>query len=231
MTTPPSPPLPPPPAYAPPGYAPVPGRRGPGRAALVALVVAALLAAGFGAWWWTRDGDDDLLAGRPWATDLKAGVSYRIPEGWERKDKGLIGAFTMTIRTADRDTGAGEGSGSGGDAGGEGSYGMVLSGRADPVPESALKARTESAARSNAVFFYPDGSSEVTESTATTVSGRPAHTTVLAVKDGEGGTAHLRLTLTAADANRSVFLLGVAKPGQGSEQPLTDAVLESAKLL
>ncbi|MEI5103231.1 hypothetical protein RB200_37735 [Streptomyces sp. PmtG] len=183
------------------------------------MAVAAVVAAGLGAWWWTRDGDDDPLAGRPWVTDLKAGVSYQVPEGWQRDRKDLVNAFTSTIRTKD--------DGEGDDA----PYGMVLTGWGGAVAESGLRERAESTARSNAGFFYPDGSSEPTESEATTVDGRAAHTVVLAVKDGEGGAAHLRLTLVRADAGRSVFLLGVAKPGEGAEQEAADAVLGSATLL
>ncbi|MFI8927890.1 hypothetical protein ACIG3E_09475 [Streptomyces sp. NPDC053474] len=224
MTTPPSQaPVPPPPPYAPP-QPPQPGRSGRSgrsrRRGIVAVVVVALVGAGLGAWWWSRGGDDDPLAGRPWETDLKAGVSYRLPEGWKRDKGDLVDAFTSSIRT--------EGETEGGD--GE-RFGMVVTGRGGAVAESDLKAQTERAARSNAEFFNPDGSAEQTESEATTVGGHPAHTVVLVMKGGEGGETRLRLTVIKADAARSVFLMGMAKPGAGDEQETADAVLESAKVL
>ncbi|QDQ11823.1 hypothetical protein [Streptomyces spectabilis] len=221
MTTPPSQaPVPPPPPYAP---QPSPPGRAPGRSrrwGIVAVVVVALLGAGLGGWWWSKDGDDDPLAGRPWATDLKAGVSYRLPEGWKRDKEDLVDAFTSSIRTEAK-----------GEEGEDSRFGMVLTGRGGAVAESDLKAQTERAARSNAEFFNPDGSAEQTESEPTTVGGHPAHTVVLVMKGGEGGETHLRLTVISADAARSVFLMGVAKPGAGDEQETADAVLESAKVL
>ncbi|MEV0440106.1 hypothetical protein AB0I84_04215 [Streptomyces spectabilis] len=224
MTTPPSQaPVPPPPPYAP-QPSPQPQASPPGRSrrrGIVAVVVVALLGAGLGAWWWSKDGgDDDPLAGRPWATDLKAGVSYRLPEGWKRDEGDLVSAFTSSIRTEAE-----------GESDESSRFGMVLTGRGGAVAESDLKAQTERAARSNAEFFNPDGSAEQTESEPTTVGGHPAHTVVLVMKGGEGGETRLRLTVISADAARSVFLMGVAKPGEGDEQETADAVLESAKVL
>ncbi|WP_172384427.1 hypothetical protein [Streptomyces sp. MNP-20] len=224
MTTPPSQaPVPPPPPYAPrPPQASPPGRSR--RRGIVAVVVVALVGAGLGAWWWSKGGDDDPLAGRPWETDLKAGVSYRLPEGWKRDKGDLVDAFTSSIRTESAAEGQGEG------GGGE-RFGMVVTGRGGAVAEPDLKAQTERAARSNAEFFNPDGSAEQTESEATTVGGHPAHTVVLVMKGGEGGETRLRLTVISADAARSVFLMGMAKPGTGAEQEAADAVLKSAKVL
>ncbi len=182
-------------------------------------MVVTLVGAGLGAWWWSRGGDEEPLAGRPWETDLKAGVSYRLPEGWTRDKGDLVNAFTSSIRTGAE--GEGEDSGR---------YGMVLTGRGGAVAESDLKAQTERAARSNAEFFNPDGSAEQTGSEATTVGGHPAHTVVLMMK-GEDGETRLRLTVISADAGRSVFLMGLAKPGEGAEQEAADAVLKSAKVL
>ncbi|WP_157855913.1 DcrB/PsbP domain-containing protein [Streptomyces aureocirculatus] len=217
MTT--APPMPQMPPQAP---APQPqGRRRAGTTTIVAALVAALLAAGLGAWWWTRDGDGDPLAGRPRVTDAKAGLSYGIPQGWKRPDKGkddLIDAFTSTISKAGKDE----------DEAGQEVGATVLAGRSDPVPEPALKSRTESAARSNAEFFFPNGSSRREESKATTVDGRPAHTVALAVQDGEGGTAHLRLTVITVDDGRTAFLLGIAMPGTSPEKQTVDDVLASA---
>ncbi|MFD9885215.1 hypothetical protein ACFWZT_27555 [Streptomyces alboflavus] len=209
-STPPMPPTPPQP-YAPYPQPPQPagGRRGRTVPVVVAVVLA-VLAAGLGTWWWTRDGDEGPLAGRPRVTDARAGLSYGIPEGWERNDKkgDLIGAFTSSIASKGKGLADPAEEGSEEEGGG-----IVLAGRSGAVPESSLKVETEQAARSNAEFFYPDGSSEVKESEATTVDGRPAHTTALTVRDGEGGTAHLRLTLVSVDGTRSAFLLGIATPG------------------
>ncbi|QIB45529.1 hypothetical protein [Streptomyces aureoverticillatus] len=224
MTT--APPMPPMPPQAP---APQPqGRRRArtGTTAIAAALVTALLAAGLGAWWWTRSGDEDPLAGRPRVTDAKTGLSYGIPEGWKRTDKGkkggLIGAFTSSIGPSDKGEDEGE------DEAGPETGATVLAGRSAPVPEPALKSQTERAARSNAEFFFPDGSSKREESKATTVDGRPAHTVALAVKDGEGGTAHLRLTLITVDDKRTAFLLGIAMPGTSAEKQTVDDVLASA---
>ncbi|GHC44647.1 hypothetical protein [Streptomyces flavofungini] len=212
-TTPPVPPTPPQPhAQYPQPPRPVSGHRG--RTALVVVVVVlAVVAAGLGAWWWTRDGDEGPLAGRPRVTDARAGVSYGIPGGWERNNKegDLIGAFTSSIASKGRGLGDSAEEGNKEERGG-----LALAGRSGAVPESALQSETERAARSNAEFFYPDGSSEVKESEATTVGGRPAHTVALAVRDGEGGTAHLRMTLVSLDGGRSAFLLGIATPGLGT---------------
>ncbi|MFF4953435.1 hypothetical protein ACWC2K_05335 [Streptomyces chattanoogensis] len=209
-----SPPVPPSPPQLPPA-------RPRNRRALVAGIIAVvvLLVAGgtATAWWLTRGEDGSPLAGRPRVTDKAAGLSYALPEGWkEGKRGGLIAAFTSSItarHTADK--------------GGS----MVAAGRARSIPESALKRQAESAARSNAEFFYPDGGSTVEESRATTVSGRPAHTVALKVHDGRGGaTGHLRLTLVAADDSHSAFLLGLAQPAGAAERKELDAVLESAAL-
>ncbi|WP_282798118.1 hypothetical protein [Streptomyces sp. CC224B] len=225
MTTPPTTPSPaapapqfvppPPPPYAPAGR----GRRW--RGAVVAAVIAAVVAAGLGTWWWTR-GDDGALAGRPRVTDTEAGLSYGIPEGWKHDGKKkLIDAFTTGMTKKSREDAYGKGT----------DGGFVAAGKAGRVPEAALARQTERAARSNAVFFYPEGSSELKESKATTVDGHTAHTVALAVKDGEGGTAHLRLTLIIADRNRTAFLLGLGMPGTGPEREEVDTVLSTATVL
>ncbi|WP_190138926.1 hypothetical protein [Streptomyces longispororuber] len=224
MTTPPTtppptmptPPLVPPP---PPPYAPTrSGRRW--RGAVVTAVIAAVVAAGLGTWWWMRD--DDPLAGRPRVTDTKAGLSYGIPEGWKHDGKKkLISAFTTGMTKKSHEDAYGK------DTDG----GFVAAGEAGRVPEAALAGQTERAARSNAVFFYPEGSSELKESKATTVDGHTAHTVALAVKDGEGGTAHLRLTLIITDENDTAFLLGLGTPGTGPEREEVDTVLSTATVL
>ncbi|MGW1073352.1 hypothetical protein [Streptomyces sp. NPDC002537] len=198
---------------------PLPPARPRHRGAVVAGVVAALLLVLTGgsaaAWWLLRDTDDSPLAGRPRVTDEKAGISYAIPEGWRQPEsKGLIDAFTSTINKPR--------------AGDEGA--AVLAGRSGPVPESDLKRQAERAARSNAEFFYPDGSSELAESRATTVSHRPAHTVALRVSDGKGGTAHLRLTLIAARDSSSAFLIGLGQHAAPAGDKEVDMVLRSASL-
>ncbi|MCC3769335.1 hypothetical protein K6I34_001481, partial [Streptomyces sp. UNOC14_S4] len=205
-------------AYAPPYpvVPPVPRRRGPVVAGVVAALVLVLAVTSATAWWLLRDGAGDNaspLAGRPRVTDGRAGISYAIPEGWERSDRKLIDAFTSSINTK-RGTG---------DTGS-----MVLAGRSDPVPQADLQRQVERAARSNAVFFYPDGSSRLAESRPTTVSHRPAHTVVMQVNDGRGGSARLRMTLIAASDHASAFLLGIDQPTGPAEDKEVDAVMESA---
>lgn len=183
----------------------------------MAVVVSVLVLVGGAAtaWWLTRDEDGSPLAGRPRVTDDAAGISYAIPEGWQRNKKGdLVDAFTSSITMAR----------TGGEEGGS----VVLAGRGGAVPKSELKERTEGVARSNAEYFYPDGRSTLEESKATTVSDRPAYTVALKVSGGEGGTGHLRLTLIAGQDSRSAFLLGIAQPTGPDEQQEVDAVLESA---
>ncbi|MFH8786935.1 hypothetical protein [Streptomyces roseoverticillatus] len=202
-----------------------PSGRGPGnRRTMVAGAVAALvllLVAGVAAGWWmtTRDEDTAPFAGRPRVTDAAAGLSYAIPEGWEHDgQQKLISAFTSSVTKKQ--------------TGGEGGS-TVLAGRAGAVPQAALQRQAERAARSNAEFFYPDGSSEPEESRPTTVDGRPAHTVALKVSPGKPGTGtpgHLRLTLIAVDDSRSAFLLGVAQPGEPEESRELDKVMESAAL-
>ncbi|MEU7135488.1 hypothetical protein [Streptomyces sp. NPDC046261] len=181
----------------------------------MAAVILVLAGVGGAAWWVTR-GDGSPLAGRPRVVDHATGLSYAIPEGWKHKDEGgLIKAFTSTISTEHAD-------GKGGS--------VVLAGRAGTVPEAALQQRAERAARSNAVFFYPDGSSTPEESRPTRVSGRPAHTVALKVNDGHGKIGHLRLTLIAEPDDRSSFLLGIAQPAGPAERQAVDTVLESARV-
>ncbi|MGK5732516.1 hypothetical protein [Streptomyces sp. URMC 124] len=233
-------------AFLPAPPAPVPPARPGNQRMLVAGAVAALvllLAAGVAAGWWlTRDEDSSPFAGRPRVTDGAAGLSYAIPEGWEHQEQGkLIGAFTSSVTKEHAGTGPGTGSasGSGDSTRGEGGS-TVLAGRAAAVPQPALQRQAERAARSNAVFFYPDGSSEVEESRAATVDGRPAHTVALRVRDGKrggtggpegsGGEGHLRLTLVSVDDSRSAFLLGIAQPGGPVEAREVDQVMESASL-
>lgn len=212
MTTPPSicpPPLPPTP--------PLPhGQRRTRRAWTVVTVGALVLVllAGGAVWWLTRDDDSSPLAGRPRVTDTAAGLSYAVPEGWKRNDgKSLIQAFTSSITTKGPD-------GHGGSA--------VLAGRGGPVDESALRQRTETAARSNAEFFYPDGKSTVEESRATTVSGRSAYTVVLSTRDDSGRAGRMRLTIVAQTGDRSAFLLGVTESPEPADSREADAVLASA---
>ncbi|MDW6065349.1 hypothetical protein SAZ11_55555 [Streptomyces sp. FXJ1.4098] len=186
---------------------------------MVAVVVSVLVLVGGAvtAWWLTRDEDGSSLADRPRVTDDAAGISYAIPEGWQRNKKGdLVDAFTSSITMKS----------TGGEEGGS----VVLAGRAGSVPKSQLKEQTEDAARSNAEYFYPDGRSSIEESRATTVSDRPAYTVALKVSDGEGGTGHLRLTLMTARDGGSSYLLGIAQPTGPQEQQEVDAVLESASL-
>ncbi|QLE75615.1 hypothetical protein FGW37_32085 [Streptomyces rectiverticillatus] len=169
-------------------------------------------------------------------TDGAAGLSYAIPEGWEHEEgKELVGAFTSSVTKEHAGTGARTGTGTSSEGGS-----TVLAGRAAAIPQAALQQQAERAARSNAVFFYPDGSSEVQESRPATVGGRPAHTVALKVSEGKrgagtpdgsgSGTGHLRLTLIAVDDSRSAFLLGVAQPGGPIEAPEVDNVMESASL-
>ncbi|PNE34553.1 hypothetical protein AF335_08315 [Streptomyces eurocidicus] len=177
-------------------------------------VAALVLAVGGGGAWWLTRGDGDPLAGRPRVSDDAAGLSYAIPEGWEHSDRDkLIGAFTSSVGTSGDDREGGS---------------TVLAGRAGAIPEEALKPRAERAARSNAVFFAPDGRSVQEESRATEVSGRPAHTVVLRLDDGKGGVGHLRMTVVKVDDSRSAFLLGIAQPAGPGERRTVDAVLESA---
>ncbi|RLU79967.1 hypothetical protein CTZ27_36080 [Streptomyces griseocarneus] len=182
-------------------------------AGVVAALVFVLAVGSTAAWWLLRDDDSSPLAGRPRVADEQAGISYAVPEGWERSDGKLIDAFTSSVDTK-------HGTGDGGST--------VLAGRSDAIPESDLRRQVERAAKSNAVFFYPDGSSQPEESRPTTVSHRPAHTVVLRVNDGHGGTARLRMTLIAASDHASAFLLGIDQPAGPAEDKAVDAVMESA---
>ncbi|MEV6674257.1 hypothetical protein [Streptomyces sp. NPDC051162] len=210
-------PLPLCPPYPP--YPPHPPVRARSRGIVVAAVVAALiflLAGGSAtAWWLTRSDDGSPLAGRPRVTDGAAGISYAIPEGWDTGGKHLIDAFTSSI-------GKKHAEGTGG--------GAVLAGKAGDVPEQGLKRAAEQAARSNAEFFYPDGSSTLEETRPTTVSGRPAHTVALKVNDGKGAIGHLRMTVIAAHEGRGAFLLGITQPADPAARQEVDAVLESASV-
>ncbi|MFI6055074.1 hypothetical protein ACIBCO_33925 [Streptomyces violascens] len=212
MTTPPSvcpPPLPPTPPLP---YAQRRTRPAWTVGAIGALVLVFL--AGAAVWWLTGDDDSSPLAGRPRVTDTAASLSYAVPEGWESNDgKDLIQAFTSSITTKGPD-------GHGGAA--------VLAGRGGPVDESTLRQRTETAARSNAEFFYPDGKSTVEESRATTVSGRPAYTVLLSTRDENGTAGRLRLTIVTRSGDQSAFLLGVTESPESSASREVDAVLASA---
>ncbi|WEV23768.1 hypothetical protein OYE22_00175 [Streptomyces sp. 71268] len=176
------------------------------------LTLALLLVGGATAWWLTRDEDRSALADQPRVTDEKAGISYAIPEGWERDKGGLIDAFTSAA----------------GEKSADGKGGSVMAGRAGGVPQSRLRYEAERAASSNAEFFCPDGKSTPQESKATTVGDRPAHTAVLKVTHSDCGTLYLRMTLVSLDDSRSAFLIGLAEQ-RGREQ--VDMVLEDASPL
>ncbi|MFJ9817295.1 hypothetical protein ACIRU3_18860 [Streptomyces sp. NPDC101151] len=183
-----------------PTHAPRPAPSRPRRRLLVgaaALIVVA--ACGAVAVWWPEGAENGPLAGRPRVTDTRAGLSYAVPDGWKHdsaKDKDLIGAFSSQMsRTA--------GASSSGGA-------TVLAGRAGrPVPRAELGRATESAARSNAEFFYPDRPATLEKSHATELDGRPAQTAVLRIRNGDDGTARLEMTLVTVDGERTAFLLGI----------------------
>ncbi|MFC0600878.1 hypothetical protein [Streptomyces palmae] len=178
---------------------------------MVALVLLVLIAGGAVAWSLLRGHEDSPLGDRPRATDRAAGISYAVPEGWKYEDKGLVDAFTSTLGGKGRDgTGAG----------------MVV-GRGGGIPESALRQRTEAAARSNAEYFYGDCSWKQLESRATTVDDRPAHTVLLKVRDEDGPAGRLRMTVISLPGDRAAFLIGFSGPGDAAEGRLVDLVLES----
>ncbi|MFE9406421.1 hypothetical protein ACFYNY_32465 [Streptomyces sp. NPDC006530] len=213
MTTPPA--VCPPPL---PSMPPLPA--GPRRTRHIRVVGAAgvlLLVLLAGAMWWlTRDGDNSPLAGRPRVTDSAAGLSYAIPDGWRRDDgKDLIQAFTSSITKAGPD-------GHGGAA--------VLAGRGGAVDESTLQRRTEAAARSNAEFFYPDGTSTLEESRPTRVSGRPAYTVSLSARDDGGRAGRIRLTIVAQGAEQSAFLLGVTESPEPAVTHEVEAIMAGAAM-
>ncbi|MFF4574550.1 hypothetical protein [Streptomyces sp. NPDC001410] len=183
-----------------PAQAPQPAPRRPRRRLLVGAVALILVAAcAVAAVWWSKGEENDPLAGRPRVTDTRAGLSYAVPEGWKHdaaKDKDLIDAFSSTMS---RTSGAASSGG-----------GTVLAGRAgQTVPRAELRRAAESAARSNAEFFYPDRPATLEESHATEVDSRPAHTAVLRIRNGDDGTARLEMTLVTVDDERTAFLLAV----------------------
>ncbi|MFF4044855.1 hypothetical protein [Streptomyces sp. NPDC001816] len=183
-----------------PAQAPQPAPRRPRRRLLVGAMALILVAAcAVAAVWWSKGEENDPLAGRPRVTDTRAGLSYAVPEGWKHdaaKDKDLIDAFSSTMS---RTSGAASSGG-----------GTVLAGRAgQTVPRAQLRRAAESAARSNAEFFYPDRPATLEESHATEVDGRPAHTAVLRIRNGDDGTARLEMTLVTVDGERTAFLLAV----------------------
>ncbi|MFE3683136.1 hypothetical protein ACFXPM_07810 [Streptomyces sp. NPDC059095] len=149
-------------------------------------------------------------------TDSVAGMSYAIPEGWKANDgKDLIQAFTSSIATKGPDGRGGA---------------VVLAGRGGPVEESALRQRTETSARSNAEFFYPDARTTLEESRATKVSGRSAYTVVLSVPDESGRTGRIRLTLVTRSSDQSAFLLGITMSPESTDSGEVDSVLADAAL-
>ncbi|MEU1403175.1 hypothetical protein ABZ471_12565 [Streptomyces sp. NPDC005728] len=186
------------PVYPVPAPQPTPKR--PRRRLLVGTVALLLVAAcALAAVWWTKGEGDDPLAGRPRVTDTRAGLSYAVPEGWKHdaaKDKHLIDAFSSQMSRTSR------GNSSGG--------ATVLAGRAgQAVPRANLRRAAESAARSNAEFFFPDQPATLEESHATELDGRPAHTAVLRIRNDDDGAARLQMTLVTVDGTRTAFLLAV----------------------
>ncbi|MCH0538675.1 hypothetical protein I3F58_03685 [Streptomyces sp. MUM 203J] len=201
----------------------------PGKVVAVVVAFLLVLVGGAVAWWAMRDGDGPF-AGRPRVNDGKAGLSYAIPEGWQRNEDKLLDAFTSAV--------TGEGPGGAG-----GSGGSVLAGRAGGIPQARLKQQTERAAYSNAEFFCPDGGKTLRRSEATAVGDRPAHTVVVEVTRPACGTLHLRMTIISVDDDRSAFLIGLAQDkgdkdgggGQGAAareegRGLVDAVIADAAL-
>ncbi|MEU5163482.1 hypothetical protein AB0G74_28255 [Streptomyces sp. NPDC020875] len=227
MSTPPQPgppPYPPRPS-SPPGTAGPPARARDRRIAVIAVALCAL-AAGAAGWWLSRGGEESPLADRPRVEDEKAGISYAVPEGWRAERKGLIEAFTSAAVDRGGEPSDGDGTGDGGGAEG----GSLLAGRAGAVPESGLRRETERAASSNATFFCPDGRSELRESKATTVDGRPAHTVVVKVVGTDCGKLHLRMNIVPVDDGRSAFLLGVTDDTGAGNSRLIDDVLADMSL-
>jgi hypothetical protein len=164
---------------------------------LSALVLVAACAAA--AVWWTRGEDGGPLAGRPRVTDTRAGLSYGVPEGWKHdaaKDKDLIDAFSSQVSRRSGKSSP--------------DYATVMAGPSGrTVPQADLRVTTESAARSNAEFFFPDQQATLEDSHATEVDGRPAHTAVLRIQNGDEGTARLEMTLVTVHGEHTAFLLAV----------------------
>ncbi|MEU6671374.1 hypothetical protein [Streptomyces sp. NPDC046727] len=183
------------------GQAPQPARARSRRWVVAGLVAVLLVVAGAAAAVrWARGGDPGPLAGRPRVTDSHAGLSYAVPEGWKHdaaEDKKLIGAFSSRISNFSS-------------AGDTGTGGTVLAGRAgQTVPRADLGRMTESVARSNAEFFFPDQPATLAESRDTIVDGQPAHTAVVRIK-GEDGPARLEMTVVTIHGERTSFLLGLS---------------------
>ncbi|MET7639462.1 hypothetical protein [Streptomyces sp. NPDC005438] len=197
-----------PPPTAAPGTAPATWRRpGPVVAVLLAL---ALLGGALTLWW--ADRNDDPLDGRPRVDDHRAGVTYPVPEGWRRQRADqLIDAFSSGV------TAPGKGSAT------------VLASRGDAVADGERRSVAEHVAGQNAVFFFPDGSSDLTRSEATTVDGHPAHTVLRSVRD-EGRRYQLRATLISLDAHRSALLLGVVDTGHQTDRRLVEGVFREARV-
>ncbi|GHI01915.1 hypothetical protein AQI88_17240 [Streptomyces cellostaticus] len=166
-------------------------------AGLAALCLVAACAAA--AAWWTERKGNDPLAGRPRVTDTRAGLSYAVPDGWQHdaaKDKHLVDAFSSQIS---KTSGAPSSGG-----------GTVLTGRAGQVvPRADLRRAAESAARSNAEFFFPDQRATVEESHAAELDGEPAYTVALRIRNGDDGTSRLEMTLVTVHGERTAFLLGL----------------------
>ncbi|NMO34509.1 hypothetical protein HG826_13100 [Streptomyces sp. GMY01] len=172
------------------------------------MLVLALIG---GAVWWVNRGEDGPLAGRPRVTDAEAGLSYAVPEGWRHdtaKDEDLIDAFSSQMtKKAEAD----------------GPSSAFMTGPAGrPVAPAGLKTATETAARSNAEFFFPDQPATLQESRPATVGGRPAHTAVLRVATSDGDTAYLELTVVAVDSAHTGFLLGLTTGGVPEDSALRE---------
>ncbi|MEV7128003.1 hypothetical protein [Streptomyces sp. NPDC093260] len=190
---------------------PAPPARRSSRALLAGLVAVLVPAVIGGAVWWVNRGEDGPLAGRPRVTDAEAGLSYAVPEDWRHdaaKDEDLIDSFSSQMtRKAEAD----------------GPSSAFMAGPAGrPVAPADLTRATETAARSNAEFFFPDQSATLQESRSATVGGRPAHTTVLRVTTGDGDTAYLEMTVVTVDSTHTGFLLGVTTGGAPQDSALRE---------
>lgn len=205
----------------PPPPLPPPARNRHGGVIAVVIVLALLVVGGgAGTWWYLSDRGGDS-PGEPQAEglvveDAESGISYTLPEGWEKfPSEDLIDAFTSS---ASYTTETGSAS--------------VFAFSSEAITDEEMSMSTSTIAGENSEYFYPYAEDrQILISEPIEVDGQEAYRFTWQVSNADEEPMYGHLLHILTDDNRSVFLMGIVQPDDDSLRTEIDAVISGATLL